>query len=174
MLRRCFSKHFGKRACKLELCEHKAAKHSNNENTCERAHVSNISAREQRSDLIEPNACTVITVNGGGSHGANNTKNKRQPQRRRRPTHMRQEALVHCATQNGVHGTKYRSSAINTQDPASKCTWLVTTAAQAMSFCSARHSDQQSRTRIHKCGKEQSNRPIGFDHQAYDNNKRTH
>ena len=37
----------------------------------------------QQIDLIEPNACTVITVNGCVPHAANNAKNKQQRQRRR-------------------------------------------------------------------------------------------
>ncbi len=38
---------------------------------------------QQQIDLIEPNACTVITVNGCVPHAANNAKNKLQRQRRR-------------------------------------------------------------------------------------------
>ena len=59
--------------------------------------ISNINRHQQQIDLIEPNACTMITVNGGVPHATNNTKNKRQRQRRRQKQ-MRQGALVCCAT----------------------------------------------------------------------------
>ena len=92
--------------CHNNLTPKHTHKHLTHQQTEKHKHtnISNINTHQQQIDLIEPNACTVITVNGCVPH-ATNAKNKRQRQRRRQKQ-MRQGALVCCATQNGAQANK--------------------------------------------------------------------